>query len=73
MRTIWVTVKPRSNKEGILETADGEYLVSVVAPAEGGKANKAVVKVLARHFSVPKSSVTIIHGETGRRKLIELR
>jgi uncharacterized protein len=50
----------------------GEYAVSVNAPAREGKANEAVIELLARHFSVPKSSIRIIRGQTTRRKLIEI-
>lgn len=50
---------------------DGEYIASVRAPAREGKANETLMKLLASYFSVPKSSVRIIRGQRGRRKLIE--
>lgn len=37
-----------------------------------GKANEALVKFLAGVLSVPKSAVTITHGQTNKRKLIEV-
>lgn len=52
--------------------ANGEYSVSVRAPAREGKANEAVVELLAEHFSVPKSSIRIVRGDTARKKLIEV-
>jgi uncharacterized protein (TIGR00251 family) len=69
---IWVTVKPQSKKSEVKKISEGEYAVSVNAPAREGKANEAVIELLARHFSVPKSSIRIIRGQTGRRKLIAL-
>lgn len=39
---------------------------------EGGKANAALIKALARHFSVPKSSVSILRGHGSRRKIVEI-
>ena len=69
---IWVTVKPQAKKEEIKKTADGEFAASVCAPAREGKANEALIDLLARYFSTSKSSVRIISGQTGRRKLIEI-
>jgi uncharacterized protein len=44
--------------------------VSVHPPAQDNQANQEVVKLLAEHFSVPKSAVTVLRGRTSRRKLI---
>ena len=69
---IWVTVKPRAKKEEVSKTYEGEYITSVHAPPQQGKANKALIELLANYFSVPKTSVKIIRGQTGRKKLIEI-
>ncbi len=69
---IWVTVKLRAKTEGVRKTDEGQYLASVHAPPQKGKANEALIELLANYFSVPKSSVRIIRGQTGRRKLIEI-
>ncbi len=69
---IWVTVKPRAKKEEVRKTGEGQYIASVHAPPQEGKANKALIELLANYFSVPKASVKIIRGQTGRRKLIEI-
>lgn len=71
-RRIWVTVKPQAKREEVQETAPGEYRVSVHAPAREGRANRALIELLAGHFAVPKSSVKIISGEGSRRKLVEI-
>ena len=47
--------------------------ISVTAPPEKGKANKAVEKLLAKAFGLPQSSVTVIAGSAARRKTVELR
>lgn len=67
---IWVRVKPQAKKENVIKVADGEYCVSVHPPAQDNQANQAVVKLLAEHFSVPKSAVTVIRGQASRKKLI---
>ena len=69
---IWVTVKPQAKKEEVKKIADGEYSVSVRAPPREGKANGAVIELLAGYFSVSKSFVKIIRGQTARRKLVEI-
>lgn len=69
---IWVTVKPRAKREEVKKIAGDAFLVSVHAPAQEGKANQALTEILARYFSVPKSSVRILHGRGGRRKLVEI-
>ena len=69
---IWVTVKPQARKEEIARLAEGEYRVSVHAPAKEGKANEAVIELLANHFSVAKSSIKIVSDPSVRRKLIEM-
>ena len=69
---ISVTVKPQAKRQEVKKAPDGTYLASVHAPAREGKANQALIELLADHFSVPKSSVWIIQGHTGRRKLVEI-
>lgn len=71
-RRIWVNVKPRARKDEIVAVAEGEYRVSVRAPAEDGEANEAVIELLADHFSLAKSQVRIVRGRSARRKLIEM-
>jgi uncharacterized protein len=72
VKRIWVIVKPQARKEEIVRLAEGEYRVLVHAPAKEGKANEAVVELLASHFSVAKSAIRIIRGQSARRKLIEI-
>ena len=42
--------------------------VRVSAPADDGKANKAVAKLLARHFAVATTDVGLVSGATARLK-----
>jgi uncharacterized protein (TIGR00251 family) len=69
---IWVTVKPHARIDSLTRVADGEYQVSVHAPPEDGKANQAVMELLARHFRVPKSAIKIVRGHASRKKLISI-
>lgn len=67
-----VTVKPQSKQQELKEIGAGQFVASVRAPAREGKANQELIELLAHYFSVPKSSVRITQGQTGRRKLIEI-
>jgi uncharacterized protein (TIGR00251 family) len=67
----WVSVKPQAKKSKVQRISETEYAVSVNAPAREGKANEAVIELLADYFSVPISSIRIVRGEKARRKLIE--
>lgn len=59
---------------GLHEEADGTvYLkASVTAAPEGGKANAALIKLLAKSWRLPKSAISVIRGETDRRKLLHI-
>jgi uncharacterized protein YggU (UPF0235/DUF167 family) len=54
-------------------TGGDELAVKVRAAAEGGKANEAVIDLLAGQFGLPRSSLAIIRGGTGRHKIIAYR
>ena len=72
MPRIQVTVKPQAKNEEVRKIAEGEYAALVRAPAREGKANEALIALLANHFSVTKSSVKIIRGQRSRKKLVEI-
>lgn len=70
-----VTPKASSNKvAGIESTADGKRAlkVKVTAPPEDGKANAAVIKVLAKTWKLPKSALDIISGAANRNKVLRI-
>lgn len=55
-----------------VEEKGGVLVVRVKAVPEKGKANEAVVKLLAKHFGVAKNQVRIVRGLTGRNKVVEI-
>ena len=69
---ITVIVKPHASREKVEPLPDGSYRVSVHASPHEGKANEAVVEALAHFFKVSKSHLQIVHGLTGRKKIIEV-
>ena len=68
---IHVKVKPNSRTEEVSQESDS-FIVKVKEPPREGKANQAVIKLLAEHFDVPQSQVRILSGFKGRNKVIEV-
>ena len=70
---ISVKVKPGSKIGPKLEqVGDNEYVAYLRARAHDGEANAALLKLLADHFDVPKTSIIIKTGQTSRTKLIQI-
>ena len=63
---------PRASKSEIVGVVDGSLKVRISAPPVDGAANEEVVKVLAKAFSVAKSNVSIVSGETSKTKRIRV-
>ncbi|MEO8018973.1 MAG: DUF167 domain-containing protein [Pseudomonadota bacterium] len=72
MRILRLKVKPGSRVEELVEMPDGSWRASVKAPPVDGKANAAVVALVARHFGLRKTQVRIKSGASGRQKLVQL-
>jgi uncharacterized protein (TIGR00251 family) len=70
--TLDIAVKPRSSREGVGPAQGDRLIVAVNAPPVDGKANEAVIRVLAKTFDVPRSAITIVRGETGRKKTMRI-
>jgi uncharacterized protein (TIGR00251 family) len=68
---IQVKVKPNSKTEEVSQEGDS-FIVKVKEPPKEGKANHAVIKLLAEHFGVPRSQVRILSGFRSRNKVIEV-
>jgi len=66
-----VTVKPGSKVEKIIQEGDTLTLYTH-AQAHDGEANEAVVKILARYFSISKGCITIVSGGKSKRKIVEI-
>lgn len=72
MRTLRLKVKPGSRDESLTEQEDGTWLARVKAPPVDGKANAAVIALVAAHFGLRKAQVTIRSGAGARLKLVQL-
>ena len=71
-RTLKIKVKPGSRVEELAEQADGTWLARVKAPPVDGKANAALIGLVAAHFGVRKAQVSIRSGASSRLKLVSI-
>ena len=69
---ITVTVKPGSKKGPLVEEVDGNYLVYVPERAVDGKANDALIKILADHLKLKPKNLTLEAGFTSKIKRIRI-
>lgn len=68
-----VHVKPRAKRNAVSSWLDADTVkIDVTAAPEAGKANKAVIDVLAEELKVPKSSISIVRGTTARMKHVRV-
>lgn len=72
-----IRVTPRADRNGFDgwrpdAAGDLRLLVRVTAPADKGKANKAVIRLIARSMDVAPGRIQIIRGQTDRNKILEI-
>jgi uncharacterized protein (TIGR00251 family) len=71
-----IRASPKASRNallGVMETPEGPALkVAVTAPPDKGKANAALIDLMAKTFGVSKSSITLVAGETDRRKILRI-
>ncbi len=68
---IAVRVTPKASRNAVKRDGDTIRVYVTTAP-EGGKANAAVAKLLAKALGVPKSRLSLIRGQTSRDKVFRL-
>ena len=64
-----VRVQPRGSRSEILGLVGGRLKIKTTAPPTDGRANKDVIKQLAKAFKVPPSRVTLKSGASARNKI----
>ena len=67
-----VRVIPRAKINRVEVQPDGTLRVHTTTAPTDGKATADVIKMLARHYGVPKPSIKLIRGETSRDKVFEI-
>jgi len=68
---ISVKAIPNSKTEEVVKEGNS-FLVRVKEPAKEGRANRAVVRLLAEHFKVARGSIIIVSGLKNRNKIVDI-
>ena len=76
-RTIAVRLTPKASSERIgevrnLPNGEEQLMVYVTAVPEDGKANEAMIRLLAKHFNLAPSRLSVVRGHTNRNKLVRI-
>jgi uncharacterized protein len=69
---IQVRLRPRGSKNELAGIRDGVLQAKVTAPPVGGKANKALCKLIAKRVGVAPSRVSVVGGEKSRQKVVRI-
>ena len=73
MARIELRVQPGARERGLAGwRPDGALKVKVTEPPQDGRANQAVIELLAERLGVRKSAVTVVRGASSRTKTIEV-
>ncbi len=67
---IHVLAQPRASRDAIVGVHDGQLKVALRAPPVDGEANAALVAFFAKTFRVPKRTISLVQGESSRRKTV---
>lgn len=65
-------LQPKASKDEFANLGEGQLKIRITAPPVDGKANRHLVKYLAKQFKVPQDRVTIMSGENSRVKRIKI-
>jgi uncharacterized protein (TIGR00251 family) len=65
-------VSPGARRPGIAGRHGDAWKVRVAEPPEDGRANEAVLRLLAETLDVPRASVSLVSGHASRDKIVSL-
>lgn len=71
-RRVTVSVHPRASRRRLAEV-DGVLHAWLTAAPANGAANRELIALVADHYGIAKSLVTIVSGKSSRHKLLEIR
>lgn len=68
-----ISVTPKSSRSLVVADDEGNIKVYLNSPPVEGKANKECIALISKKLKIPKSRVSIVKGEKGRSKRIEVK
>ena len=70
--TIELRAQPRARRALLTCAGQGTLKAAVTAPAEDGKANRAVIELLAAEWRLPRSTFEVMRGAAARDKTLSI-
>ena len=67
-----VTVTPKSSRTGIVVVDSNMLKVYLNAPPVDGAANEECIRLFSRSLKVPRSQISIVRGQRGRKKCLRV-
>lgn len=69
---VWISVRAstRSSRPGVGEVGGGALKVRLASPPAEGRANREMMRLVARHLGVPPRSVRLMHGDRSKDKVV---
>ncbi len=67
-----VKIKPDSKEDKIVKKNDASFIVHVKEPAEGNRANRRMIELLAGEFKIVRSKVRIVTGHHHPSKILDI-
>jgi len=71
--SLTLTIAPRSGRDEVAGRNAGAIKIRIRAAPVEGRANESLLEFLAKRLHVPRSSLSITSGATGRRKVVRVR
>jgi uncharacterized protein (TIGR00251 family) len=72
--TLHLRIQPKASRDAFIGPyGENEYKITITAPPVDGKANRHLLKFLAKAFGIPCSRVELIGGESSRSKTVRLK
>ncbi|WP_413576808.1 DUF167 domain-containing protein [Bdellovibrio sp. HCB290] len=65
-------IQPKSSKNQIVGPHNGLLKIKISAPPVDGEANAELIEYLAKFFKIAKRNITLVKGDTGRTKTVEI-
>ena len=70
--TLSIRVQPKASRDEIVGPYGDSLKIRITAPPVDGKANAHLIKYLAKLFGVPRASISLLSGSSGRDKRLRI-
>lgn len=69
-KELYIKLTPKASANRVVVLDDQTLKIYVTVVPEEGKANEAMISLLANHFNLPKSAFMLIRGQKSRQKVV---